>query len=58
MNQRRNRRTRNNENKKQKKVIRCRALNRPVFEHEVCAQFNLKINNNNQNNCENCKHAF
>lgn len=58
MNQNRNRRTRNNENKKQKKVIRCKALNRPVFEHEVCSQFSSKVNSNNQNNCENCKHAF
>ncbi len=58
MNQKRNRRTRNNENKKQKKVIRCKALNRPVFEHEVCSQFSSKVNSNNQNNCENCKHAF
>jgi hypothetical protein len=58
MKQKRNRRTRNNENKKQKKVIRCKALNRPVFEHEVCSQFSLKINSNNQNNCVNCVHAF
>ncbi len=54
----RNRRRRNDENKKQKKVIRCKALNRPVFEHEVCSQFSSKVNSNNQNNCENCKHAF
>ena len=49
---------RNNNNKKPKKVIRCNALNRPVFEHEVCSQFSSKINSNNQNNCENCKHSF
>ena len=54
----RNRRRRDNENKKQKKVIRCKALNRPVFEHEVSSQFSSKVNSNNQNNCENCKHAF
>ena len=53
-----NRRKRNNENKKQKKVIRCKALSRPVFEHEVCSQFSLKINSNNQKNCVNCIHAF
>jgi len=58
MNQNKNRRRRNNENKKQKKVIRCKALNRPVFEHEVCSQFSSKVKSNNQNNCENCKHAF
>jgi len=58
MNQKRNRRTRNNENKKQKKVIRCKALNRPVFEYEVCSQFSSKVNSNNQNSCEDCKYAF
>ena len=58
MNQKRNRRTRNNENKKQKKVIRCKALNRPVFEYEVCSQFSSKVNSNNQDSCENCKYAF
>jgi len=49
---------RKNIQKKAKKVIRCKALNRPVFEHEVCAQFSSKINSNNQNNCENCINAF
>ena len=53
----RNRRKRNNV-KKQKKVIRCTALNRPVFEHEVCSQFVSKSSSDNKNNCENCKHAF
>ena len=58
MSQNKNRRRRDNENKIQKKVIRCKALNRPVFGHEVCSQFSSKVNSNNQNNCENCKHAF
>ena len=58
MNKRNNRRRHNSENKKQKKVIRCRTLNKPVFEHEVCSQFNPKVNSNNQNNCGNCKHSF
>ena len=53
----RNRRKRNNDTK-QKKVIRCIALNRPVFEHEVCSQFVSKTSSNDKNNCENCKHAF
>ena len=44
--------------KESKKVIRCKALNRPVFGHEVCSKFNSKINSNNQNNCENCRYAF
>jgi len=52
------RRTRNNENKKPKKVIRCNALNRPVFEYEVCSQFSLKTNVNNERSCVNCIHSF
>lgn len=58
MSQNKNRRTRNNEDKIQKKLIRCKALNRPVFGHEVCAQFSSRVNSNNQHNCENCIHAF
>jgi len=53
-----NRRRRNNEIKKQKKVIRCKAQVKPVFEHEGCSEFITKINSNNQNNCGNCKHGF
>ena len=56
MNQNRNRRKR--DNNKQKEVIRCKTLNRPVFKHEVCSQFSSKVNANNEKNCENCKHAF
>lgn len=58
MNRNKNRIRRHNENKKQKKVIRCKALNKPVFEHEVCPKFSSKLNSNNQNNCENCKYSF
>ena len=54
----RKRRPRNSENTRKNKVIRCKALNRPVFEHEVCAQFSSKLKSNNQNSCENCIHAF
>ena len=53
-----NRKRRKNENKTQKKVIRCRTLKKPVFEHEVCSQFSSKVSSNNQNNCDNCKHSF
>ncbi len=44
--------------KESKKVTRCKAINRPVFEHEFCSQFISKINSNSQKNCENCRHAF
>lgn len=55
---RNNRKRRNNERIIQKKVIRCKALSKPVFEHEVCSKFISEINSNNQNNCINCKHSF
>jgi hypothetical protein len=45
-------------NEKRKNVIRCKALNRPVFDYEVCSQFSLKTNVNNQKNCVNCIHSF
>ena len=52
------RRNRNNEDNKLKNVIRCKAINRPVFEHEVCSQFSLKVNSNNKKNCVNCAYSF
>ena len=58
MNRNKNRRRQNNYNKKQKKVIRCKAHNKPVFEYEICSKFITKVNSNNQNNCGNCKHSF
>jgi len=58
MNQNRNRRRNNNEIVKNKKIIRCKALNRPVFAYEVCDQFSSKISSNNQKNCENCLHTI
>ena len=58
MSQNRNRKKRNNENKRQKVVIRCKTFNKPVFEHEVCSEFSSKVSSNNQKNCENCRHSF
>jgi hypothetical protein len=54
-----NKRRRHNQNNKiVKKVIRCKALNRPVYEHEVCSKYSVKVNSNNQKNCVNCAHSF
>jgi hypothetical protein len=58
MTRNRRKKRKNNNDIKQKKIIRCKALNRPVFEHEVCSQFVSKTSSNDKNNCENCKHAF
>ena len=44
--------------KKEKRVIRCKARSRPVYEYEVCSQFNMKVSSNNQKNCVNCSHSF
>jgi hypothetical protein len=49
---------RNQNNKIVKKVIRCKALNRPVYEHEVCSKYSVKVSSNNQKNCVNCTHSF
>jgi hypothetical protein len=58
MNRNKNRRNQNNENTKQKRVIRCKTLNRPVFGHEICTQFCSKSNPNTTKNCENCRNSF
>ena len=58
MNQNKKKRKRNNEQTKQKKVIRCKILNRPVFTYEICDQFSIKVNSNTTNTCESCAHAF
>ena len=58
MNQNKKRRKRNNEQNKQKKVIRCNILNRPVFTYEICDKFSMKAKSNTANTCENCTHAF
>lgn len=49
---------RNNQFRKKSKIIRCKAHNKPVFEHEVCSSFIEKIKTNEMKNCENCKHSF
>jgi len=43
---------------KEKKVIRCKALGKPVFNTEVCDKFNSKISTNSEKNCGNCKYSF
>ena len=60
MNRSKNRRKNQNENKVKTKVTRCGFLKRPVFEHEVCKEFILKIktDSDNQKNCKNCKYSF
>ncbi|MHA2431437.1 MAG: hypothetical protein ACXACC_10475 [Promethearchaeota archaeon] len=58
MKQKRNQRTRNKQEKKSYKIIRCSMQNQPMFEHEICPQFTIKTSANDQNNCKNCKHAF
>ena len=40
----------------QKKIIRCRLLQRPVWEHEHCKEF--KSDTSEEKNCKNCFHSF
>jgi hypothetical protein len=58
MNRRSNNRRRNNKDSIQKIVIRCDVLQRPVYEHEVCAQYTMKAESGTQKICKNCKHSF
>ena len=53
-----NQRRRNNQESFQKKIVRCNALQRPVYEHEVCAQYAIKLGSETQKNCKNCKYSF
>jgi hypothetical protein len=58
MNQQSNYQRRKNQETFQKIVIRCDVLHRPVYEHEVCAQYMIKTGSDAQRNCKNCKHSF
>jgi hypothetical protein len=58
MNRKKNSRRRKNEGKVQKKVIRCKKFNRPVFNVDTCSDFAVKLNSGDSKNCSNCIHAF
>jgi hypothetical protein len=58
MNRRSNNNRKNKQESFQKIVVRCDALQRPVYEHEVCPQYTLKTGADSQKNCKNCRHSF
>jgi hypothetical protein len=58
MNRRSNNNRKNKQESFQKIVVRCDALKRPVYEHEVCPQYTLKTGSDSQKNCKNCRHSF
>jgi hypothetical protein len=58
MNPRSNNQRKNHHESFQKIVVRCGALQRPVYEHEVCPQYAIKVGSDTQKNCKNCKHSF
>ncbi len=58
MNRNKSNRKRRNDDKKQKKIIRCKTLNRPVFDNDVCSQYSSKSSYNGEKSCNNCKHSF
>ncbi len=45
---------------KEKKIVRCRITNRPMFEYETCFKFELResASPNAQQNCKNCLNSF
>jgi len=58
MNRRSNNQRRKNQESFHKVLIRCNVLQRPVYEHEHCAQYAIKTGSDTQKNCKNCKHSF
>ena len=58
MNRRSNNNRKNKQESFQKVVVRCDALQRPVYEHEVCPKYTIKTGSDTQKNCKNCKHSF
>jgi hypothetical protein len=58
MNPRSNTQHRKSQESIQKIVIRCNALQRPVYEHEVCSRYTTKTGSDTQKNCKNCKYSF
>ena len=53
-----NQRQRKNQESFQKIIIRCNALQRPVYEHEVCTKYIIKTESTSQKNCKNCRYSF
>ena len=58
MNGRRNKRVRQGEKKIQKKVVRCKVHQKPVFISETCSDFISKHKSEGENNCNNCANSF
>jgi hypothetical protein len=58
MNPQANNRRRKNQESFTKTVVRCKVLQRPVYEHEHCAQHSVKSASDAQKNCKNCNHSF
>lgn len=54
----RNRRTNNNRQIQNKKVIRCKTKMSPVFESDTCEKFIKKDNSVSDKICKNCKNSF
>ena len=52
------RRRNNRQEKKSKKVIRCKKKSIPVFESDKCEKYEGGLNKGNEKNCKTCKHSF
>jgi hypothetical protein len=58
MKKKKNNRNWRNVEKQSYRIVRCSMQNQPMFESEICDQFNSRVKENDQNNCKNCIHAF
>jgi hypothetical protein len=58
MNGRRSNRGKQNIEHVEKKVIRCKFHQKPVFMNETCSHFLSKHKAEGENECKNCQYAF
>lgn len=58
MNRKRKKKSNQNRELKQKNIIRCKLLMKPVFENESCSKFVKGKDKENNNCCKNCKYSF
>jgi hypothetical protein len=57
MNRRSNKRFNQNQ-QKEKKVIRCDNLSRPVFDSDTCSEFKTSVGKESEKICKNCTYSF
>lgn len=58
MNGRRNKSRSRDEQKVEKKVIRCEFHHKPVFMNDTCSNFLAKTASGDEHTCKNCQYSF